>query len=269
VLLGLATVLVLLPFVESRSWSGPAKWLLLVPAVLLGVAFVRWEKAYRARRREPMVDLALFTRRSYTFGASLGLAYFAGFTGVFFIYAQFLQDGVGYSALESGLASTPFAVGATLGAGFGGRVVYRIGRSLVAGGLVLVIVGLLAGWVAIGLVHGSGVGWAVAGPFFVAGLGNGLVISPNQTLTLSEVPPQQGGAAGGVLQTGQRIGSAAGIAAVGSLFYSRLSSSHGDFTGAVRLGFLVIIAFVVVALLIAIVDLVVDRQRQPARSPAR
>jgi len=263
VVLGLATLLVLLPFVESRTWSGGLKWTLLVPAALLGVLFVRWERRYRRRGREPMVDLALFGRRSYTFGAAVALAYFVGFTGVFFIYALFLQDGMGYTALQSGLASTPFALGSAVGAWLGGRVITRIGSRLVAAGLVLVIVGLLASWVAIGVVDSPAVGWAVAGPFLVAGLGSGLVIAPNQTLALSEVPPRQGGAAGGVLQTGQRIGSAAGIAAVGSLYYSRLASTGGDFSAAVRDGFVLIVAFVGVALAIAIADIVVNRRGQP------
>jgi EmrB/QacA subfamily drug resistance transporter len=257
VILGIATVLVLLPFVESRTWTGSLKWTLLIPAALLGYAFVRWERAYRGRGREPMVNLELFQHRSYAFGTVLGLAYFAGFTAVFFIYAQFLQDGVGYSALKSGLASLPWAVGGTLSAVLAGRVVFRIGRALVAIGLVLVVLGLAGAWVAIGLVDGTAVGWAVAAPFFVAGIGNGLVISPNQSITLSEVPPKQGGAAGGVLQTGQRIGSAAGIAAVGSLFYSQLP----DFQGAIRTGFLVVTAFAVVALGVAVVDMITNRGR--------
>ncbi len=172
-------------------------------------------------------------------------------------YSQFLQDGVGYSALKAGLASLPWAVGGALSAVLAGRVVFRFGRSLVAAGLVLVVLGLVAAWVAIGLVDGTAVGWAVAGPFFVAGIGNGLVISPNQSITLSEVPPKQGGAAGGVLQTGQRIGSAAGIAAVGSLFYSQLP----DFQTAIRTGFLVVTAFVLVALAVAVVDMISNRNR--------
>lgn len=257
VILGVATVLVLLPFVESRTWSGSLKWTLLIPAVLLGYAFIRWERSYRARGHEPMVDLSLFTHRSYAFGSVLGLAYFAGFTAIFFIYSQFLQDGVGYSALKAGLSSLPWAIGSALSAVLAGRVVFRIGRALVAYGLVLVILGVLGAWIAIGLVGGSGVGWAVAGPFFIAGIGNGLVISPNQSLTLSEVPPRQGGAAGGVLQTGQRIGSAAGIAAVGSLFYARLP----DFQHAIRTGFLVVVAFILVALAVAVADMVTNRKR--------
>lgn len=264
-ILGVAVLLLLLPFVESRTWETAAKWLLLIPGALLVGAFALWERSYGGRGKEPMVDLALFGRRSYTFGSTLGLAYFAGFTGVFFIYTQFLQEGVGYSALQAGLASTPFAVGAAVASGLGGRVVYRIGRSLVAVGLVLVLVGLVATWIVIGLVSGPAVGWAVALPFLVAGLGNGLVISPNQTLTLSEVPPRQGGAAGGVLQTGQRLGSAAGIAAVGSLFYAQLASTRGDFEAAMRNGLLLILVFVGAALAVAIADLLVNRHLQPDR----
>jgi len=260
VILGLATLLVLLRFVESRTWSGGLKWTLLVPAALLGVLFVQWERVYRRRGRQPMVDLGLFRRRTYSFGSALALAYFAGFTGVFFIYVQFLQDGLGYSALQSGLASTPFALGSAVSAGLSGRVVTRLGWKLVTAGLVLVIVGLLGSWVAIGLVGSAAVGWAVAGPFLVAGVGSGLVIAPNQTLALSEVPPREGGAAGGVIQTGQRIGSAAGIAAVGSLYYSRLADTRGDFAAAVQDGFLLIIVFVAVALAIAVADLVVERR---------
>jgi EmrB/QacA subfamily drug resistance transporter len=254
VLLGVATVLVLLPFVESRTWTGGLKWTLLVPAALLLAGFVRWEFHYR-RRHEPMVDLGLFRHRSYSFGATIALAYFAGFSAVFFVYSQYLQDGLGYSALQAGLSSTPFAVGSAVAAAFGGRVVYRFGRSLVAVGLALVLLGLLATWVVLGQAHGGAVGWAVAGPFLLAGLGSGLVISPNQTLTLTDVPPREGGAAGGVLQTGQRIGGAAGVAAVGSLFYSRLP----DFAAAARVGFLVICGFVALTLLLAVTDARLDK----------
>ena len=54
--------------------------------------------------------------------------------------------------------------------------------------------------------------WTLAPAMFLAGIGGGGVISPNFTLTLAEVPPRMGGAAGGALQTGQRIGSALGAA---------------------------------------------------------
>ena len=67
-------------------------------------------------------------------------------------------------------------------------------------------------------VDGSALAWALAGPLLVGRLGSGLVISPNITLTLRDVPVERAGTAGGVLQTGQRIGTAAGIALIGAVF---------------------------------------------------
>jgi predicted MFS family arabinose efflux permease len=171
-----------------------------------------WERRF-ARHRTPLADLELFTVRSYALGAVIGLLYFAGFTTLFVIYTLFLQSGLGYSALLAGLAVSPFAVGSAGAAVFGGRIVNRYGRPLVVAGLVLVATGLGAMLVVLHFVPGRGAGWADALPLLLAGIGSGLVISPNQTLTLVEVPKERGGSAGAVLQTGQRIGTAIGIAA--------------------------------------------------------
>jgi EmrB/QacA subfamily drug resistance transporter len=272
-LLGAGVVALLLPFVESRTWPGGRKWLLLIPAAVLLVAFVGWERRYGRRGREPMVDLALFRRRSYAFGCALALAYFAGFTGIFFVYSQFLQQGHGYSALEAGLATLPFAVGAAASAGLGGRIVTRVGGILIVAGLVLVAVGVVGLWYALGQVSGGGVGWAAALPLLVAGIGNGMVIAPNQTLTVADVPVRQASTAGGVLQTGQRIGSAAGIAASGTLFYTTLANTRGDFQPAARDAVALITGLVLIALAVSVVDVAVDRRARrttdrPVEAPA-
>jgi MFS family permease len=97
-------------------------------------------------------------------------------------------------------------------------------------------------------------GWALIAPLLVGGVGSGLVISPNQTLTLSEVPVAQGGTAGGLIQVGQRIGAAIGIAAVGSVFYAQLAASHGSYNHALQHGLLVAVLFLVLALVLAVGD---------------
>jgi hypothetical protein len=61
--------------------------------------------------------------------------------------------------------------------------------------------------------------WSLAGPLLLAGLGNGLVIAPNQDFVLSTVPSQQAGTAGGALITAQRLGAAIGIAVVGTALF--------------------------------------------------
>jgi MFS family permease len=123
----------------------------------------------------------------------------------------------------------------------------------------MVGVGILATIVAVHEAPTNGTGWYLAAPLLFAGIGSGLVISPNQTLTVSEVPVEHAGTAGGLLQTGQRIGSALGIAAVGSVFFAHLASSKGDYPAAFELGVLVSLAFIVAALAVAVVDITLDK----------
>ena len=62
----------------------------------------------------------------------------------------------------------------------------------------------------------------------LAGLGGGGVISPNFTLSLAEVPPSMGGAAGGAIQTGQRIGSAIGAALIMTVYHVVADATSAD-----------------------------------------
>ena len=254
VLLGAGVVVLLLPFVQEQQWEGSAKWLLVPLAALLLAAFLAWEVRYRGRGRDPLVDLGLFGRRSFSFGSSMITLYFAGFTSLFFVLTLLLQFGLGYSALLAGVVTLPFALGSGLTAGLSGRVVHRFGRGLVIAGLVLVVLGFLGVILVVRQAPAHTTGWALVAPLLVGGMGSGLVISPNQTLTLSEVPVSQGGTAGGLIQVGQRIGAAVGIAAVGAAFYAQLAASSGDYTRALQHGLLVAELFLVLALLLAVGD---------------
>ncbi|MFD8784029.1 MFS transporter [Kitasatospora sp. NPDC059599] len=254
-LLGAGTVALLLPFVQAQQWHGPVRWLLLPVSAVLLAAFVGWEVHY-GRRHEPLVSMALFAVRPYAAGVLLSLVYFAGFTAIFFIFTLYLQVGLHYSALTAGLAITPFAVGSGVAAAVGGRLVSRLGRRLVVAGLLLVLAGLLASALAVELWSGPRVGWTTALPLLVAGAGSGLVIAPNQTLTLQQVPVARAGSAGGVLQTAQRVGSAVGIAVVGSVFFGHAQGRHPDWAAAFQLGVSVAAGLVLVALVVAVVETV-------------
>lgn len=211
------------------------------------------------------MDPGLFSLRSFTLGSLISLTYFAGFTTVFFLYALYLQNGVGYSALASGLTVLPFAAASAVGAAAGGRLVVRFGRKLVVIGLGGVALGLLGVMAAVALVPGPNLGWASALPLLVGGIGSGLTVSPNTTLTLTRVPVQRAGAAGGVLQTGQRVGSAAGIAVVGSVYFAHLAN-HGRTDTAMQLGLLSAVGIIMVALLLAVADL---RERHVRPEPEK
>jgi len=253
VLLGAAILCILVPFIEQRSWHSSLRVALFPLGAVLLVVWVLHERRY-GRTREPLVSVDLFRIRSYALGAPVGLIFFAGFIGLFFIQTQYLQLGLGYPAWKSGLAVTPFAFGSALIASAGSRQALRRGPKLVALGLAMVLVGIAGVWLAVRAHPGYDVALWMALPLLIAGLGSGLVISPNLTLTLSRVPVERAGSAGGVLQTGQRIGSAAGIAITGMVFYDQLASSQGDFALAFRYGLVSIAAFVAAALALVLAD---------------
>jgi Major Facilitator Superfamily len=180
------------------------------------VAIVRLEH----RGGEPVLQTGLLrAHRSFGAGQALALLYFAGFTSLFFTLSILWQEGLGRSALQTGLLLLPFAVGSLLTASNSYRFSGRYGRRAVLAG----ICGMLAGQGLVLLVlrlSGSQPGfWSLVGPLLLAGLGNGLVIAPNQDFALSSVPRDQAGTAGGALITAQRLGAAIGIAVIGTALF--------------------------------------------------
>jgi EmrB/QacA subfamily drug resistance transporter len=264
-LLGGAVVCLMLPLVSAEQNPGSAPWWLLGPCVGLFAGFIAWERRTLRKRRQPLLNFDLLRIRSYTLGSSLIVLYFAGFTSIFFVLSIYFQSGQGYSPLEAGLALTTFAIGSGIGSIVGGRLVPRLGRPMTIVALLMVVVGLAATDIVLRLGP-PWVGAYTAGPLLFAGLGSGAVIAPNQTLTLANVPTAQGSTAAGVFQTGQRIGTAIGIAAVGAIFFEGLARTHGDYGAAIGNGLIVTIAFVVLATVIGIIDLVMRRRARLEQS---
>jgi MFS family permease len=131
------------------------------------------------------------------------------------------------------------------------------------GALVAVIVGMSAVAVIVPLTARDHLWVALVIPLLLAGFGGGAVVSPNFTLTLADVPPRMGGAAGGALQTGQRIGSALGAALIVSAY--EITLAHRASTGAaLRVAVLTAVVVMCAALALAIRDLRYDADRELA-----
>ncbi|WP_026190010.1 MFS transporter [Salinispora mooreana] len=257
-LLGVGVLLVLLPLVQQH-WQSPARWLTLPAGLLTLAAFAGWERWY-ARRYEPLFDPRLLGIRSFRIGVGIALLFFGGFTAIFFVLTVYLQNGLGHSALAAGLASTPFTAGFVLASIVGGRVISRVGRPLVALGLATVAVSLVVVVLVVNRVPtGATVSWWTATPLLVAGLGSGLVVTPNQALTLAQVPAPHAGNGAGMLETGHRIGSAAGIASVGSVIFAAQGAT-GDWSAAFHHAMLLISGIAALALCLALADIVLDHR---------
>ena len=259
-LLALAVVAILLPLVLADRDPAGAPWWTIAIGVALMAAFVCWERRYAARGGDPLANGRVLRSPGYVLGTSLGTIYMAGSTAIFFVLTVYFQQGLGYSALQAGAASLPYAVGSAIAAAIGGRIVNRFGRPLVVAGTVVMVVGIVATLLIVRAETGPMVGLLTALPLFLSGIGSGLVITPNQALTLQDVPTDEGGTAAGMQQTAQRIGSSIGIALVASVFFTVLSSSNNDYGAALSTGMLVITAFVIAAFALGLGDVLRGRR---------
>ena len=259
VLLAAGTLLIMIPFMEASA--GAWVWGLEAAGIGIVSAWVVWERRYRARGGAPMVDLSLLTIPSFAYGSLAIAVYFLGYTSVWIIVAQYVQAGLGSTALVSGAVGVPAALAGSVAAAVAGRRVIRVGRVMVLGGMAAGMAGLLA---SVGIIHmHARAGWSpwwLTLTLLLLGVGQGLVVSPNQTLSLVDVPLEYAGAAGGILQTGERIGTSIGIAAITGLTF-RVSHSSG-WDVAAQAGLLAVVAAIAVSAAIAAVDLRLAARRR-------
>ncbi|MDO4141822.1 MFS transporter [Clavibacter michiganensis] len=278
VLLAIATFSLMLPFVLTTGGpdDDPLRWIWLAAAVVAAALFVAWERRYERSGKSPVVHFALFTLSSYRNGILIATAYFAAIPAVFLLTTLYLQQGLGLAPVFAGMVSIPFALSSAVTAWIGGRLVSRLGRQLVVIGLAIVAVGITLLLLAAVLTPQEVTPWAMAAAMLVAGVGAGFVISPNQTLTLAEIPVTEGGVAGSMAQVGQRVGTAVGVAAASATFFSTLyaeaagggHASLSVYHDGFRNGFLVTIALVAVALTLGLVDLGQRRRRRERAATA-
>jgi EmrB/QacA subfamily drug resistance transporter len=266
-LLGGGVLSLLLPLVEADNGGLSRLWWLFAVAVLLLSMFGWWEVRTMRRGGQPLLDPRLARTSGYAAGSGIALIYFIGYTGIWLVLALFFQDGLDYSPLRSGLAVTPFALGVAVAAAIAGRLVSRVGRWLTVSGLIMTLLGLIATALVLRHTTGDTAAWVVAGPLLLAGLGGGMVTSPNMTLTLQNVPVRMAGAAGGAVQTGQRIGSSIGTAVLATVFYHILVVTGRNYSTAISDALLCACGLMFLTLLMALADAIRQRRRR-LRQPA-
>jgi EmrB/QacA subfamily drug resistance transporter len=251
-LLGFAVFAILFPFMESRT--SPLTWLLFPLGLALIALWLGWERRYARLGHSPMVDLNIFRTRSFANGTLIVTLYFLGMTSIWVLVALYLQEGLNKSALQAGVVGIPSAVVSALAANWAGRRVMQYGRKIVIGGLCFALAGLGLSILVV-ILHEAGaisVWWLPLTLAFI-GVAQGSVISPNQTLTLAQVPLQYAGSSGAIMQTGQRMGTSIGIAVITAAVFATLQAT--SWSTAVVIGLALIALVVLCALVIAFKDL--------------
>ncbi|MEV5839052.1 MFS transporter [Nocardia sp. NPDC052112] len=219
-----AVLLLAYPLTEGRRLGWPAwTFIMMASAAVVFGAFVAFERRRARTVGSPLIDLELFRSRPFTVGLASWLLFWIGLGGFFLIWTLFMQAGLGWSAMRAGLTAVFFAVGAGIGAGVSVSVLApRFGRIvLVAGGVVNA--GGFALYGGLAAHYGAGIAsWQMVIPLIITGVGFGMVVAPTIDLLLGQVPAREAGAASGLLNTGQQLGTALGVALVGVVFFGQL-----------------------------------------------
>lgn len=211
-LLSMAAILPLVYAIKHTVQAGPdgAGLSALAAGLLAGWLFVRRQR----RMPIPMIDIRLF--RNPAFSATVLANFIAMFalSGLLYFYSQYLQLARGFTPLTAGLAELPTTVSSILAVLVVGWLLSRLGdgRSI-AVGLGLVAIGLVAVSFAEGMPHFLWLALALV----PVGLGNGIAGTVTTDAVVSAVPPQKAGAASAISETSVELGSAMGVAVLGSL----------------------------------------------------
>jgi EmrB/QacA subfamily drug resistance transporter len=227
-LLSAGLLLLLVPLVEGQQAGWPAWCYACFGACAVMFALLAWWEVRSERRgADPLLKPSLLAQPSFSAGAVFAVVYFAGFASVFFTISILWQEGLGHSALMTGLVVVPFSLGNLVTAATSDKLSARLGRMVLVIGCAMIGIGLALVTLVIHLTAPATDGWYLAGPLLFAGLGGGMVIAPNQDFVLARVPRQEAGTASAILGTAQRIGSGIGIAVIGTILFGTLHVRPG------------------------------------------
>jgi EmrB/QacA subfamily drug resistance transporter len=196
---------------NSAGWDSIEVIAALAAGFGLAVAFVAWER----RTRAPLLPMRLFRSRTFSAGNAAGFLFFASLNGAAFFLAQFLQTGLGYSPLGTGLGLLPWTAVLFVTAPLSGVLMRRIGeRALMVGGMLLQAVAL--GW--IGLVARPGLTYPeLIAPLIIAGFG-AAAIPASQNVVVGAVAMHEIGKASGTFNMFRQLGAAFGVALLAAVF---------------------------------------------------
>jgi EmrB/QacA subfamily drug resistance transporter len=242
--------LLVYPLIEGREAGWPA-WSYLMMAGSVGAfgLLLAWSRYLGRQGRDALVEASIFRHRAYSAGLASVIVFFAGMTGTLLALTLYLQFGEHFSAIHAGLTLAPFAVGTAIGAVLAGAfLVPRLGRTVLQLASVMVAGGI---WWLDHVVTNHGLATTSADLIpsqLVLGAGIGMLISTLFDFILASVNDTEAGSASGVLNAGQQLAGAVGVAVMGTVFFSTLS--HAGFVTAMSHCLLVELASTPVLLLL-------------------
>jgi EmrB/QacA subfamily drug resistance transporter len=263
---GLALFVYAIVDANNAGWGSTKTLGLGALAIALLGGFVAWE----SRAPHPLMPFSIFRlrtlRASNVVGLLLGMSLFA----MFFFLSLYLQQVLGLTALETGLAYLPLALMIILSAGVASQLVNRVGfKPTLVAGMVIIAAGLL--WLTqVSAPGGSYVG-DILFPSIIVGIGLGLAFVPVTVAAVSGTRPDEAGLASGLINTSQQVGGALGLAILSAIANSRTTTALGDglnqaqaLTSGFRLAFMVGAGFAILGAILGAVMISSKESREHA-----
>ncbi len=203
---------------NEKGWGSTEILTCMIASAALFVLFLVAE----LRQRRPMLDLSLFRRPAFTGASIVAFSISASIFAMFLYITLYVQDVLGYDALQAGLRFLPVTLLSFFAAPISGRLSVRVPvRLLLGGGLILVSAGLLA----MTAVDASS-SWTTLIPgFALCGLGIGIINPPLASTAIGVVHYSRSGMASGINSTFRQVGIATGIAGLGAVFQHEVTQS--------------------------------------------
>lgn len=220
-LVAVALLLLSVPLLEGRDEGWPP-WMIgcLIASVPAFAAFTGYERRLAAGGGSPLMRTGLFRSRGFAGGVPIGMCFVASYAGFLLLLAVYLQTGLGFSALRSGLVYAPAAAGFFAGSLWAPKLVPLLGRRVLSVGYVTAALGLLATAATVWSAGAGLAGWQLAPTLLIAGLGQGLGMSPLVGTIIAGLEPADAGAGAGVVTTTLQVGNVLGVALGGLLFFT-------------------------------------------------
>ena len=226
---GLTALILALIEGNRWGWGSPEIVALFATAIAGAIAFVYIE----THRRVPMVDFSFFKSRTFAGANLVAIVISFAMLAQFFFMALYMQNILGFSALEAGVRFLPSTLMIILIAPIAGRMADKIGpKPLIMAGLSILALSL---FLQSQITVDSGYGTLLPA-FVLLGIGIALTMSPMSTAAMNAVDVTKAGVASGVLSMGRMVGGSLGVAVTGALFQSsfkdRLDQLMGGTTKA-------------------------------------
>jgi EmrB/QacA subfamily drug resistance transporter len=237
------------------GWGATRTIAELSGAVAILLAFV----ANELRVANPLVPLSILRIKGVAAADATQMIALAGFLPMFFFLTLYMQTVLHYSPIQTGVAYLPLTGGFIVSAGISSQLFARIGtKPVVISGIVIAAGGLY--WLSRIPVDGSYVGNILPGLLIVS-IGMGGVFTGLTTAANAGVDEEKAGLAAGLLNTGQQLGTALGLAVLSALATAHTSgllrgghdtvaeAATGGYQRALFVGAVLVLAATAVAVL--------------------